>query len=258
MTTNFAAALELHPAAHEQRLVEAVEHCKPGAVVSLSVALEETFKLVRLSASTVRQDTTFGVLVNGPYTGIRLAVRRHQFYTWFDQLRRGSLSDNERIAQILQIEGLVVGLGANRTNAAEKPDSLEFDPTGHGEIDAIRNGARAIGIPMGLYRKYDIVCLEAASCENCPMCLEANHMWAGTGLSIFANDLTDALHCTDEGYSVDVDEPDLFRWGVTEYEPPATRMTQVWAGGVDSELRERGRDAMRVFLQNGGTGYQPF
>jgi guanine deaminase len=67
-------------------------------------------------------------------------------------------------AAVIVRDGAIVGEGANSVTAAN-------DPTAHGEINAIRAAARALGT-------FTLAgCALYSSCEPCPMCLAAAY-WA--------------------------------------------------------------------------------
>jgi guanine deaminase len=61
-------------------------------------------------------------------------------------------------------DGIVVGEGANSVTAT-------YDPTAHGEVNAIRAACRSLGV-------FTLAgCELYTSCEPCPMCLAASY-WA--------------------------------------------------------------------------------
>jgi len=67
-------------------------------------------------------------------------------------------------AAVIARDGQIVGEGANSVTAT-------FDPTAHGEINAIRAACKALGT-------YTLAgCQLYTSCEPCPMCLAASY-WA--------------------------------------------------------------------------------
>lgn len=69
-------------------------------------------------------------------------------------------------------DGQVLAKAANRV-------TLNFDPTAHAEIEAIRNATHTLGTP------HLADCVLYASCEPCPMCLAAA-LWARIPHVIFA------------------------------------------------------------------------
>ena len=75
-------------------------------------------------------------------------------------------------------DGEIVAAGANRV-------TLDFDPTAHAEVTAIRNACKALGT-----FKLD-GCVLVTSCEPCPMCL-ASALWARMDAVLYAADRHDA------------------------------------------------------------------
>ena len=79
---------------------------------------------------------------------------------------------------VIARDGKVVGEGANSVTGTN-------DPTAHGEVNAIRAAARALGT-------FDLSgCELYTSCEPCPMCL-ASALWARVGRVVYAADRHDA------------------------------------------------------------------
>jgi len=75
-------------------------------------------------------------------------------------------------------DGKIVGEGANSVTATN-------DPTAHGEVNAIRAAARALGT-------FDLAgCDLYTSCEPCPMCLAATY-WARIRAIYYGADAADA------------------------------------------------------------------
>jgi len=75
-------------------------------------------------------------------------------------------------------DGKIIGEGANSVTAGN-------DPTAHGEINAIRAAARALG-------QFDLTgCELYTSCEPCPMCLAAAY-WARISAIYYGANAADA------------------------------------------------------------------
>ena len=79
---------------------------------------------------------------------------------------------------VLVRDGKVVATGVNRVTAAN-------DPTAHAEVNAIREGCKA----LGTFQLPD--CVLYTSCEPCPMCLGAIY-WARIDCVYFGNTCHDA------------------------------------------------------------------
>lgn len=75
-------------------------------------------------------------------------------------------------------DGRVLAAAANRV-------TLDFDPTAHAEVEAIRRATHLLGTP------HLADCVLYASCEPCPMCLAAA-LWARIPHVIFAATHADA------------------------------------------------------------------
>jgi guanine deaminase len=79
---------------------------------------------------------------------------------------------------VLVKNGEVIATGVNRVTAAN-------DPTAHAEVNAIRDGCKA----LGTFQLPD--CVLYTSCEPCPMCLGAIY-WARLDCVYFGNTCHDA------------------------------------------------------------------
>ena len=83
-------------------------------------------------------------------------------------------------AAIIAHDGRIVGEGVNSVTAAN-------DPTAHGEINAIRAAAKALGT-------FTLAgCQLYTSCEPCPMCLAAAY-WARIDAIYYGASAADAAH----------------------------------------------------------------
>jgi tRNA(Arg) A34 adenosine deaminase TadA len=92
--------------------------------------------------------------------------------------RKGMAAAAGPFGAIIVKDGIVVAEGWNEA----APD---FDPTAHGEMNAIRRACKALG-------SFSLEgCTIYASCEPCPMCLGAIH-WARLDRLVFANTRWDA------------------------------------------------------------------
>jgi tRNA(Arg) A34 adenosine deaminase TadA len=81
-------------------------------------------------------------------------------------------------AAVIAQNGRIVGEGVNTVTAAN-------DPTAHGEVNAIRAAARALGT-------FTLTgCELYTSCEPCPMCLAASY-WARLGAVYYGASAGDA------------------------------------------------------------------
>jgi tRNA(Arg) A34 adenosine deaminase TadA len=81
-------------------------------------------------------------------------------------------------AAVIVRDGQIVGEGVNTVTAA-------FDPTAHGEVNAIRAACKALGT-------FTLAgCQLYTSCEPCPMCLAASY-WARLGAVYYGSSAADA------------------------------------------------------------------
>lgn len=81
-------------------------------------------------------------------------------------------------AAVVVRDGVIVGEGVNTVTAS-------LDPTAHGEVNAIRAAAKALGT-------FTLAgCELYTSCEPCPMCLAASH-WARLDAVYFGASAADA------------------------------------------------------------------
>jgi guanine deaminase len=77
-------------------------------------------------------------------------------------------------AAVIARDGKIIGEGVNTVTASN-------DPTAHGEVNAIRAAARALGT-------FTLAgCELYTSCEPCPMCLAASY-WARLDAVYYGND----------------------------------------------------------------------
>jgi guanine deaminase len=116
-------------------------------------------------------------------------------------------------AAVIVRDGVIVGEGANSVTATN-------DPTAHGEVNAIRAAARALGT-------FTLAgCELYTSCEPCPMCLAASY-WARLDAVYYGACAADAARA---GFD------DAFLYGemrkdVSERTLPATQLLgdEAWA-----------------------------
>jgi tRNA(Arg) A34 adenosine deaminase TadA len=79
---------------------------------------------------------------------------------------------------VVALDDKIVGEGANSVTAT-------YDPTAHGEVNAIRAACRALG-------RFTLAgCVLYTSCEPCPMCLAASY-WARLDAIYFGCSAADA------------------------------------------------------------------
>ena len=261
---NLAFQTKLAPVEYPEPILVAAGNCRPGEVVPLSDALEASVQISEVSPDLCVDHPT-GALRGGPFGAVRLAVRRREFMDLLHSLR--GQPPNEVAEQVLQVRGLVVGVGSNTVNGAQLDAASWFtDPTAHAEMVAIRSACRALGIPMHAWRERDLICVEGSSCENCDMCRFANGLWSGLALSVFAAAGYDAAHMGDApGFHEreDANEqhslPPEIVWGNTDCANPQFAGTHLFLGSktLQPQLRERARRAMAKFVRLGGKPYQP-
>jgi len=109
-------------------------------------------------------------------------------------------------AAVVVRDGVIVGEGVNTVTAS-------LDPTAHGEVNAIRAAAKALGT-------FSLAgCELYTSCEPCPMCLAASH-WARLDAVYFGASAVDAARAGfDDAFLYQE-----FRKAPAERSLPATQM----------------------------------
>jgi tRNA(Arg) A34 adenosine deaminase TadA len=127
-------------------------------------------------------------------------------------------------AAVIVRNGVIVGEGVNTVTSS-------LDPTAHGEVNAIRAAAKALGT-------FTLAgCELYTSCEPCPMCLAASH-WARLDAVYFGASAADAARAGfDDAFLYDE-----FRKPPAERSLPAKQLLQdeAWqsfAAWIESNTR---------------------